>query len=130
MVKIQQIKKKGLTEGLDKIIENKKWDNIKINSSSEANMQLKKTRDKLGLAVSTLSDYYTDAKNTLDQLLDFNDQNVAVIQSDIDESEIRVTLDSAKFEIESFVSKILNKFVGTMISMPGMSSIYIWSILM
>lgn len=30
---------------------------------------------------------------------------------------------------ESFFSKILNKFVGAMISMPAMSSIYVWSIL-
>lgn len=93
-------------EGLDKIIEKKKWNNIKIKNSSDANKQLKMSRDKLSLIVSTLSDYHTDAKNTLDQLLDFNDQNVAIIQSDVDETEIRVTLDAAKFEIESFVSKI------------------------
>ena len=105
-VQLQKLLDVYVREGLDKIIEKKQWNNIKIKNSSEANKQLKMSRDKLSLIVSTLSDYHTDAKNTLDQLLDFNDQNVAVIKSDVDETEIRVTLDSAKFEIESFVSKI------------------------
>ena len=105
-VQLQNLLDVYVREGLDKIIEKKKWNNIKIKNSSDANKQLKMSRDKLSLIVSTLSDYHTDAKNTLDQLLDFNDQNVAIIQSDVDETEIRVTLDAAKFEIESFVSKI------------------------
>jgi hypothetical protein len=114
-------------EGLDKIIENKKWDNIKIENNSEANKKLKNARDKMGLIVSNLTDYYTDTKNTLDQLLDFNDQNEAIIKSDVDESEIKIKLGSARFEIESFVSKIellsliidkmgfYNKFLGNVV---------------
>ena len=107
-VQLQKLLDVYVREGLDKIIQNKKWvDIIEIKNSSEANRKLKTYRDKLGLIVSTLSDYHTDAKNTLAELLDFNDQNVAVIKSDIDETkDIIVNLDNVRPQISSFVSKI------------------------
>lgn len=107
-VQLQNLLDVYVQEGLDKIIQNKKWDDIiKIKNSSDANKKLKTYRDKLGLIVSTLSDYHTDAKNTLAELLDFNAQNVAVIKSDVDETkDIIVELDNVRPQISSFISKI------------------------
>ena len=107
-VQLQNLLDVYVQEGLDKIIQNKKWDDIiKIKNSSDANKKLKTYRDKLGLIVSTLSDYHTDAKNTLAELLDFNAQNIAVIKSDVDETkDIIVELDNVRPQISSFISKI------------------------
>lgn len=106
--KLQKLLDIYVQEGLDKIIQNEKWDNTNIENGDQANEELKLSINELSQIVSTLSDYHTDAQNTLDELLDFNDQNVAVIKSDVDETkDIKVVFSGAvKEEIVRFVSKI------------------------
>jgi hypothetical protein len=106
-VQLQKLLDVYVQEGLDKIIQNKKWEIVDIKNGSDANRQLKNSINDLRRIVSRLSDYHTDAENTLNELLDFNDQNVAVIKNDVDETkDIRVAFGAVKMELDSFVSKI------------------------
>lgn len=106
-LQLQKLLDVYVQEGLDKIIEKRKWEIVDIKNGSDANRQLKNSINDLSRIVSRLSDYHIGAENTLQELLDFNDQNVAVIKNDADETkDIRVAFGAVKKELDSFVSKI------------------------
>lgn len=104
-VQLQNLLDVYIKEGLDRIIETKSYDNININSDEEANTYLKQSQNQLQNIINTISEYNDDVKNTLDQVLPFSN-NVAIITSDTDDSEVRITRNNAKYEIESFISKV------------------------